>query len=204
MYLFETLYQLMGKIKISKDFNPLSTYILHISDTPSPIFSELSRIIKKTNPKIIIHTGDFVDDIKLEFYKSKLFLYERHLEKLVSILENSSAEKIYYVLGNHDNFNSLEKFSKRGIFIKKYSEFNIYNLNIGMCHKSKDINIKDANYIFFGHNLEVRTHKKEGIYYYNGIENITFIDISSKRTFHLKYPCNTDNYRLNKNKINGI
>lgn len=204
MLTFETLYQLMGKIKVSADFNPLSSYILHISDTPSSLFRELSSVIKKTNPKVIIHTGDLVDDIKLEFYRSKLFLYEKYLEKLVSILENSSAEKIYYVLGNHDDLETLKKFSSRGIFVEKYSEFNLYGIKVGMCHKAEEFDVKEAKYVFFGHSLDVTTHFENGIYYYNGIENITFVDISSKNTFHLRYPYGTDDFRLNKHKINSI
>ena len=40
--------------------------ILHISDTPSTMFPYLRRAIRRLRPAWVVHTGDLVDDIKLE------------------------------------------------------------------------------------------------------------------------------------------
>ncbi|CDF58680.1 metallophosphoesterase [Thermobrachium celere] len=72
-----TLYYISGKIYIPSSLLKVRNTILHISDTPSNIYPELIRLVKKLSPDYIIHTGDVVDNIKLELYPFKLKEYEK-------------------------------------------------------------------------------------------------------------------------------
>jgi hypothetical protein len=49
--------------------------MLHVSDTPFAFYRCLERIIDILLPPCILHTGDFVDEIKLEQTKRDLGLY---------------------------------------------------------------------------------------------------------------------------------
>lgn len=87
--------------------------LLHISDTPSSFYGELARIIDILKPDYIVHTGDLVDDIKLELFPGSLPRYEREVNRLIKLLEQSSAERLYLALGNHDDASTVEKLCRR-------------------------------------------------------------------------------------------
>lgn len=78
------------------------------------LFSELSRIIKRIKPEIIVHTGDLVDNIKLQLQPGSIRYYEREVLSILKIsLENASAKKIYISLGNHDSPSYIHQKSGR-------------------------------------------------------------------------------------------
>lgn len=75
--------------------------LLHISDTPSGIYGYLSRLLKRVNPSVVVHTGDLADDIKLELYPGEREHYRATVKKLLNILQ-APHRKVVLSLGNQD------------------------------------------------------------------------------------------------------
>lgn len=190
-----SLYNFFGKIYIPDTFDFNANYLLHISDTPSSIFGSLDSFIKKVQPKVIVHTGDLVDNIKLGMYPSSLQAYNRYLKRLIRILEIDDRD-VYYVLGNHDNEASITNYSRIGTLIKTYREFS-YGANIfGAVHNIVDIEIDTATHILFGHNIEKNSDYMSSPKYLNGIEKIVLINIDTGELFSFDYPRGTTESRL--------
>lgn len=76
--------------------------ILHISDTRSSAYPYIEKLIQEIKPNIIIHTGDFVDEVKAGRMFNAEPEYTQGVKRMAQILQNSGAEKIYAVPGNND------------------------------------------------------------------------------------------------------
>lgn len=168
--------------------------LLHISDTPVDIYKYIFRIVEKLKPQIIVHTGDLVDNIKLEKYKDKIIQYHKGVAKLIEGLEKNEETKIYYALGNHDEYEIISKLTRRGIILEE-GLITIDNYNIKICHyykKCKD----NVDFSLYGHSFAPRHYIEENTLGLNGILNINVIDLSSGEIYHLDYPIGTNRARL--------
>ncbi|GAB6106508.1 metallophosphoesterase [Fusibacter bizertensis] len=197
-YLFGKVYLDELENPIVENFNITHPILLHISDTPSVFFSEISRIIKHVNPEIIVHTGDLVDNIKLQLYPGAIGYYEKEVLCLLNILENSSAKKIYISLGNHDSASYIHQNSGRILVYDTLFEISPYDKNIVFSHFLKEIESKKATYFLYGHDLSTPAHPIDNKYYLNGIVAIHLIDLISGAIVKLDYPWGIDDARLNK------
>src|SRR5699024_3162657 len=81
--------------------------LLHIRDTPVQVYNYIFRLIDIVKPDFIIHTGDMADNIKLEMNRNRIDCYSKGATKLIDGLEKNTTSEIYYVLGNHDNHNTI-------------------------------------------------------------------------------------------------
>lgn len=195
-------YSLLGRIYIPKSLkNTEEEKLLHISDTPICFFYPLEHLLKKISPEVIIHTGDLVDDVKLEIYKNSLSKYEYHAKKIISILESSNAKKIYICIGNHDNINIVKKHCKRSIIIEKFEIINVFDTTATISHFPYEIIKNPSTYNFFGHDITLRSDIVKNRAYFNGIKSINIITKESKKIFYLTYPITVDESRLLKRKI---
>lgn len=203
MNLFKKLYShIIGHIYIPKDILQIQDpLILHISDTPYMLYSPLKKLLNQLKPTYIIHTGDLVDNIKLEFYPSKIDLYTMQLSKLIHILANSNAKKVYISLGNHDNKKVLKELYKNCIIVDDISNINIEGLSLNISHFPNKIALNPTTFNLFGHNLDILTHTSNNNIFLNGIEGIHLINIRTKEIYSLSYPYGTDDVRMKKNKI---
>lgn len=196
------LYMIMNSVYIPEHvINRKEKIILHISDTPACFFRPLKKLIKKINPEYIIHTGDMVDDLKLECYPKLLSEYRENLKVLLEILENSSAEKIYLALGNHDHKDTVQKIARRCIVIDECESFKIENMDVRVSHYSEEILKNPSKINLYGHNIRLESKKENGRIYLNGIMNINIISIPEGKIFEFPYPFGTDDIRLKKGKI---
>ncbi len=195
-------YSLLGKVYIPKSLNnSTEKKLIHISDTPICFFYSLEYLLKKISPEIIIHTGDLVDDVKLEIYKNSLSKYEYHVKKIISILESSNASKVFICMGNHDNIDIVKKYSKRSIIIEKVGKINIFDTTATISHFPYEI-IKDPSpYNFYGHDISLRSDIVSNKVYFNGIKSINILTSKSKKIYYLAYPVTVDESRLMKRKI---
>lgn len=175
--------------------------ILHISDTPTVFYSSLARIIKKLEPEYIIHTGDLVDNIKLDIYPNRIEEYKNGILSLFNILEKSIAQKIYVIPGNHDHLDSMEKASERSTILTNTQIINIENTKIKVSHYYEDLINSPVKYNLFGHDIAVKSSIDKGKFFLNGIENINIITLYSGQIFTLPYPLGTNDARLGKFKI---
>lgn len=190
-----TLYYISGKIYIPSSLLKVKNTILHISDTPSNIYPELIRLVKKLSPDYIIHTGDVVDNIKLELYPFKLKEYEKLSINFIKSLTPLVKKEVIIVPGNHDYPYLLKDIPKVKL-INEGETISINSTTIGLAHKFDKLPSKECSFYLYGHDKSSSSKK-----FLNGIKNIHVIELDTHKVFHLKYPINTDSYRLLRTKI---
>lgn len=191
----EWIYNFLGHIYIPDSFDFSAPYLLHISDTPSLIFASLDNFIKKIQPKIIVHSGDLVDNLKLELYPSSIDGYRRYLKRLLPIIEGGDSD-VYYAVGNHDDKQSLKEFSHKGHIIESYEEIHLTHFTLGITHKYEDIKKDSADYILFGHNVDQHSDFDGYPKLLNGIEQIALIHLETGEITTFNYPHGTKDHRL--------
>ncbi|WMJ77337.1 MULTISPECIES: metallophosphoesterase [unclassified Sedimentibacter] len=167
--------------------------LLHISDTPVDIYDYIFRIINIIKPQYVIHTGDMADNIKLGIYKNKIDCYSRGVTKLIEGLEKNEFSKIYYVLGNHDDYETVSQLTKRGTILED-GLLTIEDCKITVGHYYKEY-FYEADFNLYGHTIEPGHYKKNKTVCLNGVLNINIIDLSNKNVFHLEYPVGTNESR---------
>jgi predicted MPP superfamily phosphohydrolase len=197
----KTLFRILGFINIPEEINTEHDLLIHISDTPNIVFSDIKHLIKTLKPKYIVHTGDFVDNIKLELYPHRLEDHKTQLTKLINILEESSARRIFMCVGNHDDEEALSELTTRVEIVSTYKKTTLENLDFTMVHNSHEIDDYLSTYNLYGHDLEKPSCFKNNMYFLNGIDNIHVIDLTDKKIYYIRYPLGTTDSRLNKNKL---
>jgi predicted MPP superfamily phosphohydrolase len=175
--------------------------LLHISDTPSEIYPFIFKIIDVLKPKYIIHTGDLADNVKLEINRDRIKGYSMLVKELVEGLENTDT-KVYYFMGNHDDYDTVSKLSKKGTILEE-GLLTIEELNFTAGHYYKGYPYK-ADFNLFGHSFEPCHYKNGGTIGLNGVLSINVIDLSNKRVFHLNYPIGTNRLRGMESKKAGL
>jgi predicted phosphodiesterase len=198
----QLLYYMIGRVPVELNEDELKgKKLLHISDTPSSFFNELERLINILKPDYIVHTGDLVDNIKLELYPTSIERYERDAEKLIKLLEQSDAEKLYLALGNHDDEETVKRLCKRSHIIKGAQRICIEGLEIAIAHDPADLTHNPGDINLYGHNLEKESGISSGKVYLNGIVGINLVELEHMRYYTYPYPAGTDNHRLGRGKI---
>lgn len=193
---YKGLLSLFNYPYISEDLlkNIKGPILLHISDTPVDIYRYIFRIIDILKPQYIIHTGDMADNIKLEIYKNRIDFYYRSVSKLIEGLEKKEFSKIYYVLGNHDDYETVSQLTKRGIILEE-GPLIIDDCKFAVGHYYKEFSYK-VDFNLYGHSFEPEHYNKNGTIGLNGLLNINIIDLSNKSVFYLDYPIGTNRLRL--------
>jgi predicted MPP superfamily phosphohydrolase len=174
--------------------------LLHISDTPVGFYPDLRKLVEILKPDYIVHTGDMVDNIKLQLYPTSLFEHEKGIRKLASMLEASGAE-IVLALGNHDDFDIAKKYFKRSYIIRVAETVLIESLSFRISHFPEGIRELPSRYNLFGHDLTLKSGCVDDRLYFNGISYINIIGLESGTFTVLSYPSGTDDARLGRRKI---
>lgn len=174
--------------------------VLHLSDTPSVFYASLESLLKKAAPEHIVHTGDVVDDIKLELYPHQWELYEKKAARLLDILESSGALDIHIALGNHDSIDLLQKHAGRSRIFTTRSLL-IEQKRFNVSHYSESPFQDPAQYHLFGHDLSRPSGFDKGRWHLNGISALHVIFLESGKIIPLGYPLGVDEARLGKNRI---
>jgi predicted MPP superfamily phosphohydrolase len=200
--LMSLLYKFTGGVYIPPELkNIKEKIILHVSDTPACFFAPLNLILKSLKPHYIIHTGDLVDNLKLEFSQSLLPRYQRDLRCLINMLEASSAEHIFICTGNHDKAEIIKSFSRRSTIIENSANIDIEGLNFRISHYASEILTDPQEYNLYGHDLSLLSCELDNRIYLNGITSINVISIEGRQLYKLLYPFGTDDMRLKRGKI---
>lgn len=192
---FQVLYHLSGKIYVPHYLKNSSIKILHISDTPSYIYSDVISAVNKIKPHYIIHTGDIADEIKLELFPFKTEQYSKLTNKFIQELSYLAQRKLIIVPGNHDNISLLNINDKINL-VDSGSILNLNGKSFGLAHKIQDLPKDKCDFYLYGHDNKILNEN-----YLNGILSINILDLSNDNIFHLQYPIFTDNYRMLKRKI---
>ncbi|SEF94485.1 Calcineurin-like phosphoesterase [Caloramator fervidus] len=188
--LWENLYHIFGKIYVPKILNN-SKALIHISDTPSYIYSSIIKMVKKIKPSIVIHTGDIADDVKLELNPYLVNIYKKEADNFLNAL-SKFADLIVIVPGNHDNISVLDLKSNVKV-IREGDIFLYEGLKLGLAHKFENLP-KNCDFYLYGHDKRIFD-----LTYLNGIY---YINIFYKNNvIKLYYPIGTDSYRFKISKI---
>lgn len=178
-----------------------SPILLHISDTPSQFYPELNRIIKLLDPKYIVHTGDLADNLKTEISPSLFVQYQHEVKKLLSMLNSSNTDNIHLTMGNHDDYDFVDKHSGKLQIHDAVGELYINEAKFVFSHYSDYLKQKDADVYLFGHNPEAKTQVTDSGIYLNGINSINIINLDTLDVGFLKYPYGTDPARTKHRRI---
>lgn len=175
--------------------------LIHISDTPLMSYDAIKKLLRALKPKWIIHTGDLVDNVKLELSFSKIDLYRRHLGQLVKMLEVPECE-VYIAMGNHDHYDSVVALETPFHICRKSDTLMIGTLKVAYSHYIEQLKTLDAEVYLFGHNKYQKTEvTTDGRLYLNGLEQIAVIDVTNRQYYFLRYPIGTDDSRLLRMRI---
>lgn len=186
----------MGEIYVPPKIYKLKHKLIHISDTPIVIHKNIINLSKKLFPDFIIHTGDVVDDLKLEYKPYFENRYKKIAENFLNTLSLYVKNKIILVPGNHDKLDII-KFKNDKFVIKNEGE-NLLIVSIDFClaHKIENLS-KKGDFFLYGHD----SIWVEDTNYLNGLNFINIIDLENKDVLKLPYPLGTNLSRLNRLKI---
>lgn len=177
--------------------------VLHLSDTPYTIYPYLRRALRRLNPAWVVHTGDFVDNIKLEKRPGMLDLYQKRVKDFLSIFADEDYGAIL-VAGNHDHVPTLLD-EPRSPSVQVWTgpgRFSLGQFSFRAGHTYEDVNGEPAQYNLYGHNLEHASGcMGDGKMYLNGLQAMYLIHIRTGEVTAIPYPPGTDNARLQRKKI---
>ncbi len=177
--------------------------ILHISDTPSIMFPYLRRALMRLRPAWVVHTGDLVDDIKLEQRPGMLDLYRKKVAMLIKLFAEENCGAIL-LTGNHDNLTTLlEMTSDSAIQVwSRPGRFYIGSFCFRAGHTFEDVVTNAGEYNLYGHNLEHLTFIDDrGRFFLNGLEEMHLIHMETGDVIPIKYPPGTNDARLDRKRI---
>lgn len=196
----------MGRVELDEALAiERGSRLLHISDTPSQLYPELKRIVGLLKPDYIVHTGDLVDNLKLQLQPSLSARYEREFVALARILLDSSAQGIYLALGNHDDAAMVTRHAGRALVFPAGGRAKLGSLDIEFCHYAPGVDGRSeaprADLYLYGHDLSRPGERVNGSLYLNGIESMHCIDLRSGSYADILYPLGTEAARLNQYRI---
>ena len=161
--------------------------LMHIGDTPESVYGFLEGLIEENRPNFIVHTGDLVDNVKLERRPDLRPLYLSGLRRLAKILKNSGA-RLYIVPGNEDDPELLREFFGDSV-VEPGTVIEIGGKKFALGHTWKDVADREADFRLYGHNFRVIP---KGL---NAILGVNFIFLPSGRVVRVDYPVGTDTMR---------
>ena len=157
--------------------------LVHISDTPRSVYKFLRKLVKDSRPDVLIHTGDLVDDVKLERRPELIDRYVDGVRELSKILK--PVPRLVIVPGNEDDEGVLKDIFGASL-VEPGSVISIEGVRIALGHKPEDVLSLDADVRLYGHNFSSIPH---GL---NGLRKVNLILLPSLRVFKLSYPLGTN------------
>lgn len=195
------LHYLTGKIYVPELARQLKRpTLLHISDTPNSSFKAIAQLIRLLEPDYIVHTGDLVDNIKLQLYPRAVYRYESTLKNLIGPLENSSAKTIWLCMGNHDLESAVRRYAKRSQVVSCSERVLCHGRTVQMSHYACEVQRTPAELNLFGHNLDAPGWSNESIFL-NGVKHINLVSLETMTLCQMRYPIGTDEQRLGKGRV---
>lgn len=167
--------------------------LLHIGDTHSAHYPYVQWLIEQIKPNIILHTGDFSDEVKVGRSIGVREEYTRNVARLAQILKNSGAEKIYCVPGNNDLWEVLEQQLPFAKLLQPNSVVDIGGISCALGHTCFETNAP-AQWSFYGHGLTGETWSpekndlQEGICRFNVIWGTTVTLLPQRKQFRFPNP----------------
>lgn len=197
----------IDNLTIKAGFNPPPIdgrgMILHVSDTPSNMFPYLRRALRRLRPAWIVHTGDIVDDIKLEMRPGMVGLYKRKAAALIRLFEEENCGTIL-ITGNHDDVPTLlELTAESSVQVwSRPGRFYMGSFRFRAGHTYEDIADNAGEYNLYGHSMEhPTTIDEDGRFFLNGLEEMHLIHMETGDVIPIQYPPGTNDARLEHKRI---
>lgn len=198
---------LAGRLTVPPEITGFPCALLHISDTPATFYPDLARLVAAIRPRFIVHTGDLADEVKLRPGSPDRSLYAARVEALLAILGSSAAERIFLVMGNHDDpglvRGLLPEPGPRGRFVVAEGclRFELEGVGISASHRPEDLWECAADFNLYGHDTSVLPPDVDGRLYLNGNVKIRVLDLAARTVHSLDYPRSVHDARQKKRKI---
>ncbi len=161
--------------------------LMHIGDTPESVYGFLEGLIDGYQPDFIVHTGDLVDNVKLERRSDLSPLYLSGLRRLAKILKNSRA-RLFIVPGNEDDPKLLREFFGNSV-VEPGTVVEIGGRRFALGHTWKEVRSLKVDFRLYGHNFK---EIPNGL---NAVLGINFVFLPSGRVVRVDYPVGTDTMR---------
>lgn len=175
--------------------------VVHISDTPWEIYPFLRRLLRQVRPKYTIHTGDLVDDVKLEYDPHKRNRWIDRARRLHDILVEDSERRVMIVPGNHDDPEQLLEIA--GDLYVEPGVHEIGGRAFHLDHYGPNGEAR-AEFDLFGHAREPASGVTDRGRLLNGITEVSVIDLARGTVYPVPYPVDTDRYRLLERSGGGM
>ncbi len=187
--------RLLKEIDISNDEK--GKIIVHISDTPSLIISQIINMVNKLGADYLIHTGDFVDELKSDHPLFSEKIYQQRLERLIKRFVSSEVGNIVLVPGNHDNLDFVRDIPEKVKILPEGSILDIGELTLSVAHTFENLRvvngIKNNTVYLYGHNR----YRVNAENYLNGYCCINILFTNPFKVYKINYPFFTELLRGN-------
>jgi predicted MPP superfamily phosphohydrolase len=160
--------------------------VLHISDTPVSYHSFIYKVIEELMPDYLIHTGDLVDNLKMEFNHQLKDAYEVRAASFIKQLESLPLKKIFIIPGNHDDLQILKDYCKRIIILEEGMNLTLENIIINVAHHPRNLG-NNAHYYLYGHNFQSIPKIQDQVFL-NGLNKMHVILLSTNKVIPIDYP----------------
>lgn len=188
LYKFKKVYKSFFSIpNIPLDLKDINEPIaLHISDTPVSYHSFIYRVIEELQPNYLIHTGDLVDNIKMEFNPQLKDAYDLRVAPFIKHLEGFSLEEVFIVVGNHDDLDIIKKYGQKIKIIEEGTSLTLEKIKLNLAHHPWNLK-GEGKYNLYGHNLK-DIPQLNGQIFLNGLNKMHVILLNSDRVVSIDYP----------------
>ncbi|HOO62361.1 MAG TPA: metallophosphoesterase [Synergistaceae bacterium] len=159
-------------------------WLLHVSDTPTCFYGPLKQLVALVDPKIIVHTGDLADEVKIGLCRKDLPLYARRIRSLAVFLDSP---RTYVVIGNHDDFEEVRKAFPRSVLLPESRILPLEGFSVGLSHNVQDLPRERADCYLYGHDDTPPPQEIADICY-NGLEHIHCWNFVTGERRFFRYP----------------
>ncbi len=201
------LARLAGNLPVPPEMTGLSCALLHVSDTPYTFYPDLARLVAAVRPRFIVHTGDLADEVKLRPGSPDRPLYAARVEALLATLGSSAAERVFLVMGNHDDPGLVRRLASgreppgRFVVAEGCLRLDLEGVGIAASHRPEDLWECAADFNLYGHDTSVLPPDVDGRLYLNGNVKIHVLDLATRTVRSLDYPRSVHDVRQKKRKI---
>ena len=194
------LARLSGSLAIPHAAEHVPCALLHVSDTPSVFYPDLARLLAAVRPRFVIHTGDLADEIKIRSGVLDRALYGQKTKSLLEILEASGATRVFLLMGNHDDPETVRGLARRAEVLEGCALLDLEGVRIAAAHRPEDLWEHVADLNLYGHDTSVLPPDVDGRLYLNGNVKIRVIDLESREVVSIDYPRSVHDARQKKRK----
>lgn len=166
--------------------------LLHISDTPSRHYPYYRELIKRVAPKVLIHTGDMADEVKVGRIEGVREEYLAKMSVMCEIIRSSMAERAIIVPGNNDLYDEIVARAGSREVYRENKVVEIAGRECRLGHSVRHITF-DKEWSFYGHGFTGETWAYEsnrvgGECRFNACFGSTVINLDTGEFYQIELP----------------